>query len=117
VLTEAERRDGWRLLFDGKSTAGWRGYKQKSAPAGWKVESGVLARAGEAGDLVTEEEYGDFELALDWKISPGGNSGVFFHVSEDHGYVWETGPEMQILDNAGHPTDSTRGRRRERTTP
>jgi cytochrome c len=102
VLTDAERRDGWRLLFDGKSTAGWRGYKKPGMPAGWSAEKGVLARVGEAGDIVTEEEFGDFELALDWKISPGGNSGIFFRVGEDHDYVWESGSEMQILDNQGH---------------
>ncbi|HEV8114312.1 MAG TPA: family 16 glycoside hydrolase [Planctomycetota bacterium] len=103
ALTEAEAKEGWRLLFDGKTTNGWRGYKAKAAPAGWQVKDGVLGRAGEAGDLVTDEEFGDFELALDWRIAEGGNSGVFFHVSEDHGYVWETGPEMQILDNEHHP--------------
>jgi len=102
VLTESERRDGWQLLFDGKSTQGWRGFRQKKMPAGWSVEDGALARIGEAGDIVTEAEFGDFELALEWKISAGGNSGVFFRVSEDRDHVWETGPEMQILDNAGH---------------
>src|SRR4029078_12184019 len=85
------------------STAGWRGYEEKEAPAGWQVESGALARVGDAGDLVTVEEFTDFELAYDWKIAPGGNSAVFFHVSEDKEHVWETGPEMQILDNDGHP--------------
>ena len=103
VLTDAERRDGWRLLFDGRSTAGWRAYRGKTAPAGWTVENGALVRSGEAGDIVTEEEFTDFELSLEWKIAKGGNSGVFFHVSEDRDHVWETGPEMQILDNAGHP--------------
>ncbi|MFN0007439.1 MAG: family 16 glycoside hydrolase [Planctomycetota bacterium] len=102
VLTAAERGDGWQLLFDGKSTKGWRGFKQKGMPAGWSVENGALVRVGEAGDIVTEEEFGDFELSLEWRIQPGGNSGVFFRVSEDHDHVWETGPEMQILDNAGH---------------
>lgn len=102
VLTESERRDDWQLLFDGKSTAGWRGFKQEAMPAGWSVENGALARVGEAGDIVTEEEFGDFELSLEWKIAAGGNSGVFFRVSEEHDYVWETGPEMQILDNEGH---------------
>jgi cytochrome c len=102
VLSDAETKAGWRLLFDGKTTRGWRGYKQKEAPSGWKVEGGALARVGDGIDLVSEEEFEDFELAYDWKISEGGNSGVLFHVSEDRGYVWETGPEMQILDNDGH---------------
>ncbi len=102
VLGDAERREGWRLLFDGKTTKGWRGFKRKDMPSGWQVIDGALVRAGEAGDIVTEEEFGDFELSLEWKISPGGNSGVFFHVVEEHDYVWETGPEMQILDNEKH---------------
>jgi len=102
VLTEAEKEAGWRLLFDGRTTRGWRGFKRSEAPAGWQAQDGVLARAAEAGDLVTEEEFEDFELAFEWKIAPGGNSGVFFRVSEDRDQVWETGPEMQILDNEAH---------------
>lgn len=103
VLTEAETKEGWRLLFDGRTTAGWRSFRGKGVSAGWQVENGALARVGEAGDIVTVDPYSDFELRYDWKISPGGNSGVFFHVSEDKEHVWETGPEMQILDNEGHP--------------
>jgi len=89
-------------LFDGKTTAGWRGFKQQSCPAGWQVVDGALTRVGEGGDLVSLEQYQDFELELEWQIAPGGNSGLMFHVTEDHDYPWETGPEFQILDNAGH---------------
>jgi cytochrome c len=103
VLTDGERKAGWRLLFDGQTTRGWRGYGKKDVPAGWQAEDGALARVGDAGDLVTVEEFGDFELTLDWKISPGGNSGIFFHVAEGKEHVWETGPEMQVLDNDRHP--------------
>jgi cytochrome c len=103
VLSDAEKQAGWRLLFDGVTTNGWRGFRRKDAPSGWKVEQGVLGRAGDAGDLVTEEEFGDFELAFDWKIAKDGNSGVMFHVSENKEHPWETGPEFQILDNDGHP--------------
>lgn len=104
VLTDDEARAGWRLLFDGASTKGWRGYKKPAAPASWKVEDGELVLAqGGAGDLVTEEEFGDFELTLDWKITKGGNSGVFYRADEDHTYVWESAPEMQVLDNDEHP--------------
>ena len=103
VLAEADAKAGWRLLFDGRTTAGWRSFRGKGAPSGWQVENGALARVGEAGDLVTEEEFSDFELRYDWRIAAGGNSGVFFRVSEDKEHVWETGPEMQVLDNDGHP--------------
>jgi hypothetical protein len=82
----------------------WRGFRQAHMPSGWQVMGGALTRVGPGGDIITKEQYESFELTLDWKISPGGNSGVFFHVVEDSArkYVWETGPEMQILDNAGH---------------
>jgi len=94
--------DGWRPLFDGHSTAAWRGYRRPDVPAGWQVVDGALTRVEPAGDLVTVEQFGDFELAFEWQIAPGGNSGVMFHVSEDHEAPWETGPEYQILDDAAH---------------
>jgi hypothetical protein len=96
--------DGWRPLFDGRTLAGWRGYRRATAPAGWQVVDGAITRVAEGGDLVTDEEFGSFELALEWKISPGGNSGIIYHVVEDSSlaYVWQSGPEFQVLDNAGH---------------
>ena len=103
-LSEAQRAQGWQSLFDGASAAAWRGFRSKELPAqGWKVEDGALACEGGGGDLVSREEFQDFELELDWKISPGGNSGIFFHVSEEREHVWETGPELQILDDERHP--------------
>lgn len=102
TLTPRETSDGWKLLFDGRTTAGWRGYKAETMPAGWQVRDGALTRVDQAGDIVSDEQYASFELSFEWKISPGGNSGVFFHVTEDHDYVWETGPEYQILDNSMH---------------
>jgi len=94
--------DGWVTLFDGETTTGWRGFKQDSCPDGWQVVDGNLTRVGSGGDIVTTEQYENFELKLEWRISEGGNSGVFFRVTEDRDYVWQTGPELQILDNAGH---------------
>jgi hypothetical protein len=102
TLSESRRRAGWELLFDGRTTDGWRGYRQTSCPAGWQVIDGALTRVAEAGDLVTVDEYQDFVLEFEWRIAPGGNSGVMFHVTEDHDAPWETGPEYQILDDAGH---------------
>lgn len=101
---EGTEQAGWRPLFDGTTTAGWRGFKREDMPDGWAVEDGVLhCRGGDGGDIVTEEQFADFELALDWKISTSGNSGIFFHVAEgEYDAVWRTGPELQILDNAGH---------------
>jgi hypothetical protein len=105
TLTAAEKKAGWKLLFDGKSTKGWRGYNKKEAPASWKVIDGVLTFdkvEGQGGDLLTEEQYESFELAIDWKISPKGNSGVMYHVQETEKSPYMTGPEMQVLDNGGH---------------
>jgi Domain of Unknown Function (DUF1080) len=103
ALTKAEKKAGWRLLFDGKSTKGWRGYKKTEVPASWKVVKGVLTLDGKGGDLMTEEQFGDFELSIDWKIAPGGNSGLMYRVAEIDGPPYMTGPEYQLLDDAGHP--------------
>jgi hypothetical protein len=102
TLTDAERAAGWRLLFDGRTTAGWRGYRRDALPDGWQVVDGTLARVAQAGDIITVDQFESFELALDWKIERGGNSGIFFHVTETGDYVWQTGPELQILDNEAH---------------
>jgi hypothetical protein len=96
----------WTNLLDGSANA-WRGYRADSLPAGWRFDraSGVLSRsgAGPGGDIVTRAEYGDFELELDWRISPKGNSGVFFRANEATDDIYENATEMQVLDNGGHP--------------
>jgi hypothetical protein len=103
TLTQREVADGWILLFDGKTTNGWRGFQRKDVPPGWQVEDGALVCKGQGGDIVTVDEFGSFELGFEWKVTEGANSGVFFHVAEgDHGAVYETGPEYQVLDNARH---------------
>lgn len=103
ALTADERAAGWRLLFDGKTAAGWRGFRKTGTPAGWEVTpDGALTRTGPGGDIVTIDQFGSFELAFEWKIAEGGNSGVMFRVTEDLEAPWQTGPEYQILDNRGH---------------
>jgi hypothetical protein len=104
ALTAEEQAAGWRLLFDGRDTGQWRGYRQATLPAGWRAVDGTLARVGPAGggDIISVEQFDSFELALEWRIQAGGNSGIFFHVLEAGDYVWETGPEYQILDDAAH---------------
>jgi hypothetical protein len=109
ALTPAERAAGWRLLFDGRTTSGWRNYRRDSIGAGWQVVDGALTRAGpRAGDIVTREKFRNFELALEWKIGPGGNSGVFYRASEDDDAIYWTAPEMQVLDDAKHPDAASR---------
>ena len=77
-------------------------------PAGWKVVDGALTRVGDGGDIITTEQYRNFELTLEWKISPGGNSGIMYRVTEDADATYETGPEMQVLDDAGHADGQVR---------
>jgi len=103
-LTRPETLSGWQLLFDGKSTEGWRNYKKETVSDGWKVSDGVLTRDGKsAGDIITKNKFKYFELMLDYKISEGGNSGLMFHVTEANPNPWQSGPEIQIQDNvAGH---------------
>lgn len=97
----------WRPLFNGTDLSGWRGYQGAPIPTRWRVENGVIALGteGSPGDIVTTEEFGDFELELEWKMSEGGNSGIFYFVQEpaDAPYTWATGLEMQLLDDARHP--------------
>lgn len=107
----AMRDTGWTVLFDGTPaslTANWRGYKRSDIPTNWHVANGVLmlSEGGDSvahGDLLTKEQYGDFDLEYDWKISPGGNSGLIYRVAETAApETWQTGPEMQVLDDARH---------------
>ncbi|MBI2535491.1 MAG: DUF1080 domain-containing protein, partial [Gemmatimonadetes bacterium] len=102
ALTAAEQAAGWKLLFDGKSTDGWRGYRMDSVPSGWKVVDGALTRVGAGRDLITREQFANFELALEWNISPGGNSGIMYRVTEEYEESYKSAPEMQVLDDAGH---------------
>ena len=108
TLTDQERSEGWTLLFDGISMDLWRNYNENSL-SGWIIEEGSLKALGLGGDLggdiITKEQYENFELSLDWKISPGGNSGILYLVKEDtaFGAVYESGPEYQLIDDEGFP--------------
>jgi len=107
VLTEQEKKDGWKLLFDGKTTEGWIGYRKKDVPADWKVVDGTLAQTGHGGDLRTVDKFENFELLIDWKFETEGNSGVIYHCSEEGGAPYETGPEMQVMI---HPAGKAPGK-------
>jgi len=109
--TRAQQNDkGWTKLFDGKTTAGWHTYGKTTVGAGWKVEDGALhldpkAQQNDAGDLVTDKEYSNYHLKLEWKVAPKSNSGVLLFVKEDtakYHQTYSTGLEMQVLDNEGH---------------
>lgn len=116
VNSQAQSKDDKAFvpLFDGKTTKGWHTYNKTGIGSAWKVEDGVLhfdpsqkenGRTVGGGDIVTDESFENFHLKLEWKIAPGGNSGIMFYVKEDpaYRYAFETGPEMQVLDNAAHP--------------
>jgi len=104
MLMEQEKKDGWILLFDGHSTDGWHSYRKLTA-TNWKVINGSLVRVSAGGDLMTNKQYDNFVLELDWKIPPKGNSGVLYRADENEDKTWYTGPEVQILDDSGKPVD------------
>ena len=114
MADEKKPDDGWVSLFDGKTLNGWHNYGKTTVGEAWKVADGTLYldttkkegwQTAAGGDIVSTEEYENFDLKLDWKIATGGNSGIIFYVHEDtakYKYVWQTGPEMQVLDNDLH---------------
>lgn len=112
TLTEEEKNSGWELLFDGTTLNGWKRYNRDSIGPLWIVQEGVLLCNGSGlgegsgdhgGSLMTTRQFGNFELSVDWKITPGGNSGILYHVIESPEYQhdYETGPECQVMDDDG----------------
>ncbi len=103
TLTEQQRRDGWTLLFDGRTTSGWRNYRSQAISEGWTVVDSALTRSGDkAGDIITQQKFRNFDLVLEWRVGEGGNSGVFYRATEEGAYVWQSAPEMQVLDDERH---------------
>jgi hypothetical protein len=101
---------GWlNLLVD--PAVQWRGYRQDSLPGGWRFDPATreLTRAAAAGDLITRAQWSDFELELEWKVGPRGNSGIFYRANEGTTRIYENAPEYQILDNTGHPDGRNSG--------
>ena len=116
TLTEGEKAAGWKSLFDGKTLNGWRNFKKQTIGSDWVIDNDAIHLAAkknpsghwqttDGGDIITDGEYENFELRLEWKIAPCGNSGIMYNVveSDEYDYVWQTGPEMQVLDNTCHP--------------
>ena len=109
TLTEEQKSQGWKLLFDGHSTQGWKMYQGKENDS-WEVVDGTLhckpfETSAKRADIMTVDQYADFEMAFDWKISFQGNSGVMFRVTEDQVEPYQTGPEYQVIDDEGYPGD------------
>lgn len=103
ILTAADRAAGWRVLFDGSALDAWRGYRKPEMPDGWQAIDGslVLVAAG-AGDIITRDQFRNFDLRLEWKVAYGGNSGIFYRATEEGNYIWQSATEMQLLDDARH---------------
>lgn len=107
TLSQKEINDGWELLFDGKSFDNWKTFNG-GAVTGWKIEDGILYNSGVGsdygGDIITKDEFADFELTLEWKVAPESNSGIFYHVQEGlTDAIYESGPEYQLIDDKGWP--------------
>jgi len=111
-LTEAEKADGWVSLFDGTTSTGWRGFKKDHFPAGWQIVDGTMqcvgsgrgeAGSADGGDILFDKQFQNFTLSLEWKISEGGNSGIFYLGTEEFDVIYKSAPEMQVLDNINHP--------------
>jgi len=93
----------WIVLFDGEKVNGLRGYKQKGLPDSWVIVDGALKTIpGHGVDLISEDVYKNFELELEWKVPKGGNSGIFYFATEEGKHIYESAPEMQVLDNIAH---------------
>ncbi|MEZ5084442.1 MAG: DUF1080 domain-containing protein, partial [Bacteroidales bacterium] len=110
LITNKSPKHNWVALFDGQTTTGWRGFNMDSIPEGWIAKNGELIGLGHGGDLegdiVTNDQFEDFELSLEWAISEGGNSGILFHVLEgNYPATYATGPEYQLIDDVGFPKE------------
>jgi Domain of Unknown Function (DUF1080) len=97
-----------RVLFDGTSLDQWRGYKSERVPAGWKIVDKTLTKDGSIGDIVSRDEFGDFDLQLEWKIGEAGNSGIFYRGTEEYDHIYWSAPEYQLLDDIKGADNKTR---------
>ena len=108
AVSPPQKSSAWRPLFDGKTLDGWRGYKTETVPAGWHVADGTIAKDKPTGDLVSKDEFDNFELELEWKIAEGGNGGIFYRGTEEYDHVYWSAPEYQLLDDAKAEDNKTR---------
>jgi hypothetical protein len=99
---------GWRSLSGPGALALWRGYKSDSLPSGWSQRDNTLVKTGPSQDIITRDQFGDFELTFDWKVEPGGNAGVFYRGTEEYDHIYWSAPEYQLLDDAQHPDAQSR---------
>ena len=108
AVPAAQPAPAWRILFDGKSLDAWRGYNGAAIPAGWQMSGGTLTKSAPVADIVSKDEFGDFELELDWKIGEAGNSGIFYRGTEEYEHIYWSAPEYQLLDDIKASDNKTR---------
>jgi hypothetical protein len=99
---------GWRTLFDGNTMSAWRGYQTPDVPAGWRVIDGIITKEKGADDIMTRDQFANFELDLDWKLAKGGNAGIFYRGTQEYDHIYWSGPEYQLLDDANAPDGKSR---------
>ena len=108
AMRDRSQADGWQSLFDGSSMKAWRGYKSDAMPAGWRVADGILSKDGNVPDIISRDQFGDFELEMDWKIGAAGNSGIFYRGTEEYDRIYWSAPEYQLLDDVRGEDNKTR---------
>ena len=108
AIARPSAQPGWRVLFDGSSTAAFRAYRSDTLPAGWRIVDGTLAKDGPVGDFISRDQFGDFELEVEWKIGVAGNAGIFYRATEEYDRVYWSGPEYQLLDDEKGADNKTR---------
>ena len=106
--THAQGAAPWRPLFDGKTLDAWRGFKTDVMPAGWRIEDGAMVKDARVDDIMTRDQFGDFELELEWRIGEAGNSGIFYRGTEEYNRVYWSAPEYQLLDDVKASDNKTR---------
>jgi len=108
LLAEAPAVTEWQSLSGDEARRFWRGWKSTEFPDGWRVDGNVIGKEGEVEDIVSRESFGDFELEFEWKVSEGGNAGIFFRGTREYDYIYWSAPEYQLLDDARHPDGGNR---------
>jgi hypothetical protein len=107
-VIRAQTSGNWRVLFDGKSLDAWRGYKSDAVPTGWRIADGALVKDARVDDIVSRDQFGDFELEMEWKIAEAGNSGIFYRGTEEYDHIYWSAPEYQLLDDIKADDNKTR---------
>jgi hypothetical protein len=108
TVSNAGPQAGWRTLFDGTTMSAWRGYKTEGVPSGWRAVDGVIVKEKGAEDIMTRDQFANFELNVEWKLAKGGNSGIFYRGTQEYDHIYWSAPEYQLLDDANAPDGKDR---------